>query len=668
MISFAQRIMQQWIRFLGPQRWSQIRSLLPWLHWLTLAGIGYLSMNTLAQILTSDEVPNWAMLAEVFTLSSIGIWRWGWFLIRWVRSQVYEHLVFRIWRRRARAIPLTDLPPVCLVVPTFKEQPWITERVFRAIAHEAKRLAHPITVLVNSSGDAENALVRSILEAEDPGLTSIRLIEMTQKHGKRKAMADGLRLMLAENLLPMNAVVALMDGDSELTLGTLRNCLPFFCLFPKVGALTTDEMPIVEGSYFFSEWFHLRFAQRHQQMCADSLSKGVMCLTGRFSLFRAEAALNPGFANQLEDDRLDDWLWGNFKFLSGDDKSTWFWLLQRRYQMLYIPDVVVYSIETISGSVPTRIYQNMRRWYGNMLRNNGRALALGPWHTGPLMWYALLDQRISIWTSLVSPCMLLTAVFQGHWNSAKVIACWIISSRILMMMITFAGRKSHLKLIHLPTLLLTQWASSLVKIWTQMHQAKQKWTNRGNQSLDAGGQGWVRWLQERTAQFLLIAQMFAFFMAILWMNGLVSPLWDNQGWQAQAQPTEQVQHMDALAAGVVPSDQRDDGVILQRLIDRALATPNPRQQPIHIDLPIGSLTLTRPLRIPSDRLTLVGQGIDRTVLDLQAPGGIPVIQSPPTHKAVPVLQDLTLQTQTQHPELNLRPQQLQRVQVRFQVS
>ncbi len=76
-----------------------------------------------------------------------------------------------------------------------------------------------------------------------------------------------------------------MDGDSELTPGTLRKCLPLFRMFPKMGALTTDELPIVTGSYLFSEWFHLRLAQRHYQMSSVSLSRKVMCLTGRFSLF-----------------------------------------------------------------------------------------------------------------------------------------------------------------------------------------------------------------------------------------------------------------------------------------------------------------------------------------------------------------------------------------------
>ncbi|NEP20035.1 MAG: glycosyltransferase family 2 protein, partial [Leptolyngbya sp. SIO4C1] len=293
----------------------------------------------------------------LISLGVVGIWRWSWFLIRMLRAQYYLHWVFPCWRKLAHQVPLADLPHLCFLVPTYREKPWITERVFCAIAQAAKTLARPVTVLVNSSGDAENEAIRAILERADPGLHSIRLIQMTQQDGKRKAMADGLRALARLNL-PDDTVIALMDGDSELSPETLRRCLPFFRLFPKMGALTTDEQPVVQGSYLFSEWFHLRFAQRHLQMCSDALAHKVLCLTGRFSLFRAEVALHPSFVNQLQQDSLDDWLWGRFEFLSGDDKSTWYWLLQRRYDMLYIPDVVVNSIETLTGSVVDRAYSN----------------------------------------------------------------------------------------------------------------------------------------------------------------------------------------------------------------------------------------------------------------------------------------------------------------------
>lgn len=579
------------------------------LNFLAFLTITLLSLTALYLLQGPGHFAVWDVFALV-SLGVIGTWRWSLFLLRVVRSQVYLRWTFRRWRKRANAIPVEDLPPVCLLVPTYREQPWITERVFQAIAQEAKTLAQPITVLVNSSGDEENAYIRQVLEAADPEWRTIRLIQMTQKDGKRKAMADGLRELTKLNL-PADTVIALMDGDSELAPGTLRQCLPFFRLFPRMGALTTDELPIVQGSYLFSEWFHLRFAQRHYQMCSDSLSRKVMCLTGRFSLFRGEAALQPSFADQLENDNLTDWLWGKFKFLSGDDKSTWFWLLRHGYDMLYIPDALVYSIETLSGSVIDRAYENMRRWYGNMLRNNGRALALGPKVTGWFTWYTLLDQRVSIWTSLITPGFLLIALLRGEWLATSIIGSWVLFSRSMMLLVVFRGRPSDLKPIHLVILLATQWSSSLVKIWTQMNLAKQKWANRGNQSISAEGSGKKRLVKLGTSRFLLLAQSFSFVVFLLWLTGVVHPSWDLEGlWLSQVfnqQP--EIQKLEAIAYGVNPSDGKDDAAALQALIERV-----PQDKMIQINLPIGEIDLFKPIEINRSNILLQGRGVGRTIL------------------------------------------------------
>ncbi len=572
----------------------------------------------------SQHISGWDIFSLV-GLGVIGMCRWTWFIVRMVRARIYLHGVFRRWRNLADRIPTADLPPMCFVVPTYKEQPWITERVFQAIAAEARSLAQPITLLVNSSGDAENAAIRAVLEADDPNYAQyIRLIQMTQKDGKRKAMADALRYLATLNL-PHDTVIALMDGDSELAPGTLRQCLPFFRMFPRMGALTTDELPIVKGSYLFSEWFHLRFAQRHYQMCSDSLSRRVMCLTGRFSLFRAEAALHPSFADQLENDTLDDWLWGRFKFLSGDDKSTWFWLLRHGYTMLYIPDAVVYSIETLAGSVVDRAYQNMRRWYGNMLRNNSRAIAIGPRRIGWFTWYSLIDQRISIWTSLLTPGFLLVSIFQGNWRTTALILSWVLCSRILMLWIVFWGRDSYLKLIHFPILLITQWSSSLVKIWTQMNLAKQNWSNRGNQSISAEGTGMTRRLKLGTSRLLLCCQMFVFGVLICWLTGVLNPLWDMAGvWLNQqvaskpAIPVIEVGNYMPVSTGsaITPNDGQDDAKALQALFDQL-----PPDQAVQIQLPIGEIDLFQPLEIRRSNFTLTGQGVARTILNAHfAPG------------------------------------------------
>ncbi|MEW5858992.1 MAG: glycosyltransferase [Cyanobacteriota bacterium] len=587
------------------------KTLLPYLNWLGImcvSAVGFIALN----MLRNPERLAIFGYAALFAMGIVGTWRWSWWAFQVVRARIYLHIVFPLWRRRANRIPVEQLPPVCLLVPTYKEKPWITERVFRVIAQEAKSLTQPITLLVTSSSDEENAAILKVLHSVDPDLSSIRLIQMVQTgEGKRKAMADGLKELARLNL-PPDTIVALMDGDSELTQGTLRRCLPFFRMFPKMGALTTDELPIVEGSYLFSEWFHLRMAQRHYQMSSVSLSRKVMCLTGRFSLFRAEAALDPSFAQQLEIDTLDDWLWGRFKFLSGDDKSTWFWLLQRGYDMLYVPDVIVYSIETISGSLMNRAYQNMRRWYGNMLRNSDRAIALGPQKAGWFMWYCLLDQRISFWTTLLTPGLLLISILRGNWYNAGVIVAWILFSRPLMLTTIFWGRQSHLKPVHFPMLLFSQWSSSLIKIWTQMNLAQQKWTNRGNQSISAEGSGWVRLVKVNTSRFLLVTQAFCFVVLLLSLADTINPvqdlaqLWRNTYVVAQTAPTLIVEASDR---GIVPSDAVDDSSALQALINSL-----PNQGNVQVNLPIGEIDLFQPIEINRSNTIIKGQGVRRTIL------------------------------------------------------
>ena len=552
--------------------------------------------------------------ASLVTFGFVGCWRWSWFGFQVLRGRIYQHLVFPRWRRRVNQIPLEELPPVCFLVPTYHEKSWITERVFRAIAREARTLPQPITLLVNSGSDAENAAIETILRSEDPEMQSIRLILMVQGgEGKRKAMADGLRALAALGL-PRDTIVALMDGDTELSPGTLKRCLPFFRLFPRLGALTTDELPVVEGSYWFSEWFHLRMAQRNYHMCSVSLGQKVTCLTGRFSLFCSEGAFDPSFAAQLENDTLNDWLWGNFKFLSGDDKSTWYWLLKRGYDMIYVPDVIIYSIETISGSLMQRAYQNMRRWYGNMLRNSGRAIALGPKKTGWFTWLVLVDQKISIWIPLMTPGLFLIALLQGHWIGAGIIASWVLFSRPLMLMLFFInlrGRQSYLKPIHLPMLLASQWSACLVKIWTQMNLAQQKWANRGNQSISAAGKGWVKLTKLGTSRFLYVTSLFSFVLILFALAGTVNPIKDLSilWWESSAVASSSPTVIEAIDYGVQADDGKDDAVALQELIDRL-----PPQDMIQINLPIGEVSLFQPLVIHRGNLLMRGQGIDRTIL------------------------------------------------------
>ena len=96
---------------------------------------------------------------------------------------------------------------------------------------------------------------------------------------------------------------------------------------PNVGGLTTNEFCKVEGSYTMSEWHKMRFAQRHLNMCSMALTRRVLTLTGRMSLFRADIVTDARFIHDVQHDALDHWRLGRFKFLTGDDKSTWYSLM-----------------------------------------------------------------------------------------------------------------------------------------------------------------------------------------------------------------------------------------------------------------------------------------------------------------------------------------------------
>ena len=572
---------------------------------LGLLAIALVGLWGLSQFRNPEHLQQAGIVALIGT-GSLGIWRWSWYGIHVLRSRFYVTWKFKHWRKQANRFDRTDLPTVALVVPTYHEQPWITERVFSAIAQAAAEL-DTLTTVVAVTTAAEIEAIDQIFDRS--GVESIRFVPVVDTgRGKRGALAEGLRAAA----LYQPEVVVLMDGDCVLSRLSLRNCLPFFRIMPKLGGITTDETVEVQGSRFFCEWLHLRFAQRHLYMCSHALSRKVLCLTGRFSLFRGEAALDPSFAAIIENDVLNDWLWGRFKFLSGDDKSSWFWVLRAGYEMLYVPDVSVVTIETIEDRAWLRMYQNMRRWFGNMIRSGNRAIALGPLRVGGFIWLCLIDQRISFWTSLAAPSLMLIYALKANWAGVGLVVSWLLFSRPIGLLVLRWGRPFHLKPIHVVQDPLAQWISALIKIFTQMHLAQQRWSNRGNQRRDAAGIGWRRLAKLGTARFLLVAQASCFAIALLWLLGTISPVEIEHLWwrldraEAELQP---LQVVEATQFGVTANDNQNDASALQALVDHLPPTGT-----VQINLPHGEIQLDQPLKLSRSQTILQGQGTEITII------------------------------------------------------
>jgi glycosyltransferase Alg8 len=278
---------------------------------------------------------------------------------------------------------------------------------------------------------ADARLIRQLHAAMDVPMQGVRLVvDQIPGTGKRDALARSLRL-IAGQAPSRRDILHLVDGDSCVPEDIVDASAPFFS-DPKVGALTTDEAAEISVPGLFADWFALRFTQRQMMMCSAGLSGRVLTLTGRMSIFRADLATRPEFIRLVQHDHIDHWRLGRVDFLTGDDKSTWFWLLQRGYRMLYLPDVTSISLESQPkpGFAESAVTL-MIRWFGNMLRTNSRALALGPQRIGLFTWWSILDQKIGIWTTLAGPIsMLLAAVFVEPMVLPAYLA-WVMATRYL---------------------------------------------------------------------------------------------------------------------------------------------------------------------------------------------------------------------------------------------
>ncbi len=425
-------------------------------------------------------------LESIAVLGFIGLWRYTWLITHCVRSALYEYVVYPKLQHEAQQLPDDEKYPKRLffIVPTWKEKPDVTRTMMQSVLAEAAQIPSQVIVLVNAGSDEEDDLFREV-HSTHPGRDKVELRFLRQVGGKRQGMADCLYQLSLEEI-DDGDIIALMDGDTVLGRDILNRCLPLFKSNPKVDALTTDNIAVTKGHWMYRKWYTLRFSMRHRYMKSLSLSRQLQVLTGRFSLFRAKECITPEFITSLENDRIKHWLHGEIKFVTGDDKSTWYTLLKKGSEMLYVPDAIIYCMED-SGPRPVRTsIQKMHRWFGNMLRNNGRAIRLGLGTQRPFVWWCHVDQRLSMFTSLLGP---ISALWASLWLSPYYLLIYLILVLVVrslyILILAFEGHR--LSLVDIPMLLYTQWVGSVVKIYTLFHLHHQKWDSHRT-DMDADGE------------------------------------------------------------------------------------------------------------------------------------------------------------------------------------
>jgi len=439
----------------------------------------------------------------IFLIGAIGIWRYSMGATHFVRGMLFLYVVYPHLRRKVRKLG-DDADPshVFLMVTSFRIDALTTAQVYSSVIREAINCGYPTTVVCSLVEMSDELLVKSLWQKmAPPERVSLDFVRIAGT-GKRDGLAFGFRA-ISRHLPDDDAVVAVIDGDTVLADGVVRKTVPWFRLYGNVGGLTTNEFCEVRGGYIMSEWHKLRFAQRHINMCSMALSKRVLTMTGRMSVFRASVVTNPEFIADVESDSIDHWRLGRFKFLTGDDKSSWFSLMRLGYDTFYVPDANIHTVEhPPEKSFFKASRKLMYRWYGNNLRQNSRALGLGVGRLGLFTSVVLFDQRVSMWTSLLGLTASIIASLTYGINFLLVYLLWIgITRLILTIMLLCSGHK--VGPAYPVILYYNQIVGAMMKIYVFFRLDKQSWTRQPT-SLKrdlASFQQWFNTWSSRTMTF-----------------------------------------------------------------------------------------------------------------------------------------------------------------------
>lgn len=541
--------------------------------------------------------------AEVVVAFTVfALWRYGWQLTHYVRAGWYAGWHYPRLRAAAQQVAAGRAWPqrVFVVVPSYLEEPWVSASAMQALLANLAELPCKATVVVAVGSDEDEAVILAACRAH-PALRKVELVFQRQSQGKRIALGHALRAVARRYDHEPDSVTVFMDGDSWLEPGALLRTLPFFMAYRDLGAVTTnEEVYLPSGGPWYRDWFRLKFGQRQVLFQSHSLSHRVLTLTGRFSVFRTSIVVSEDFLSLIENDTIDHWLHGRFRFLMGDDKSSWFHVLRSGWSMLYLPDVTCVSLESRDASFLSASMSLPYRWFGNTLRNNPRALALGPGHTGWFIWLVLLDQRLSMWTSLVGIAgASVLAITKSALYLPLYIAWAVLVRSLQLLVIAWHGHAVTLRTI--PIMLYTQWVGSLVKIRAWHHLADQNWSKgKASQRAAVGGSPWRRLLP--TGRMLVAYLAFGLFI-LLGHSALRLPgteLFAAQRWAKAETPAARP------AAEVVADDGQDDAAALQALLDAA--PPGP----FTLRLPPGQVDLHGTVVIRRDGVSIVGAGRERT--------------------------------------------------------
>lgn len=472
----------------------------------SLNWIGFLALNlcllTLLCAWSLDVIRGSEYAALAIGLGVIGIWRHSWGMLNFLRAVYFNQVTTRSKRPLARGHY-----NLSILLPVYGQTDDMLRAVAKGLVESVQSVpGRVLVVCAYRSEEQKQLLSEAVTHESNVVIQFVRQIGL----GKREAMADALNMI--RTCFPAGAgnFTLLMDGDTILTPDSIQRSIGELQAEPNTGAVCVNEIPLIEGDTVFAAWRWLRSLQRNQTMSSFALSKRVLVLTGRFAMYRSEVLLQSDVINRIRKDYL---IRGNhyISLLTGDDKTTWLEVLRRGYDMRYLPDVYIYPVEQQDRkkSFIAETVALTKRYSGNMARAN---LHPDAWRgaKGKLHFqYGLLDQRISMWTSLLTPVVLVLSLLFDSFDAFILFLTYALLIKNLQALALYVTCRAYDP--YFPYLIFyNQVVSSTVKIFTFAFLHRQKWNNQNIDSVQGDGTHAL----DRQAQLLVINRCALFFMFV----------------------------------------------------------------------------------------------------------------------------------------------------------
>jgi hypothetical protein len=416
----------------------------------------------------------------ILILGLLGIWRYSNASIHFLRGVYFLHWRFPHIRKKINKLGDDAYPDhVFMVITSFRIPSSTTYQVYRALFQEMRRMPVSSTIIASIVEKGDENFIKQIMRETIYNRPDIKLILVRARGtGKRDGLAHAFRA-LSRQMPSDNTITGVVDGDTIMMPHCIERAIKVFSIMPTVGGLTTNEYCAVDGGRIMRDWHAMRFVQRQINMCSMALSKRVLTMTGRLSFFRTSALIDPLFIRDVEADFLQHWRLGRFRFLTGDDKSSWFSLMRAGWETFYVPDSHIVTVEHPPDKNFFRASRKlMFRWSGNSLRQNFRAThLLGLHRLGFFAMYVLYDQRVAMWTCLVGITSSLIASILFGMQFLAIYAFWILLSRTLVT-ILYSFTNHKVTYCFPFVLYYNQIMGSLMKVYTMFHLDQQMWTRQ----------------------------------------------------------------------------------------------------------------------------------------------------------------------------------------------